>query len=89
MKSLYNKEEIVKLANHGFANNMFHIAAYENKKDPCNDVYSSLLVSQRPQIGHNTYKFMINPNLFDKLSLSDKIMEEREIDDNEDVVSFF
>lgn len=89
MKSLYNKEEIVKLANHGFANNMFHNAAYENKSDPCNDVYSSLLVSQRAQVGHNTYKFMINPNLFDKLSLNEKLMEEKEIDEEEDVVSFF
>jgi DNA-directed RNA polymerase beta' subunit len=88
MKALYNKEEIIKLANHGAGNNFIHNVSYNNKIDKCNDIYSSLLVSQKPHIGTNFYDFYINPNSFDKLRLISK-QSINEIDDEEQIISMF
>lgn len=69
LKTLYDKTEIIKQANHG-SNNIIADAAYENQIDKCHDIYSSLLVSQKPKIGTNYFDFLINPNKFDKLVLN-------------------
>lgn len=88
MKTLYNKDEIIKLANHGAGNNFIHNIAYNNKVDKCEDIYSSLLVSQRPGIGTNYYDFYIDPNSFDKLKLISK-QTINEIPDDEQIISMF
>ncbi|QKE44552.1 putative RNA polymerase 147 kDa subunit [Yalta virus] len=88
MKSLYNKEEIIKLSNHGAGNNFIHNVSYNNKVDKCDDIYSSLLVSQKPHLGTNYYDFFVNPNVFDKLALMVKNTV-HEIDDEQQIVSMF
>lgn len=88
MKSLYNKEEIIKQANHGAGNNFINNVSYNNKIDQCADVYSSLLVSQKPRIGTNYFDFYINPNSFDKLKSVSKY-KINEIDDEQQIVSMF
>jgi DNA-directed RNA polymerase beta' subunit len=82
IKSLYNKEEIIKQANHGNSNIISH-AAFKNYIDHCTDIYSSLLVSQTPNIGTNYYNFYINPNLFDKY----KYISETKIIKDEKIIS--
>lgn len=84
IKTLNNKTEIIKQANNGNSNIIAH-AAFKNQYDYCNDIYSSLLVSQTPPIGTNSYEFYINPNLFDKYKLIDKEMQL--IKDDEEIIS--
>jgi len=88
MKSLYNKEEIIKMANHGASNNFIHNMSYQHKTDKCDDVYSSLLVSQKPHFGTNYFDFYINPNKFDQLKMKTKNMIS-EIDDDKEIINLF
>lgn len=71
IKMLNDKDQIIKLANHG-NNNIFAKSCLSNKIDKCKDVYSSLLVAQRPIIGTNYFNFMIDLNLFDVLKIKDE-----------------
>lgn len=84
LKTLYNKTEIIKMANHG-NNNIIAEAAASNQTDKCNDVYSSLLVSSKPKLGTNSNNFYINPNKFDCLKERDTIVEEAESDSDSDI----
>lgn len=66
IKTLYDKSEIIKQANHGNST-IIADAAYENISENCHDIYSSLLVSQKPQLGTGYYSFVINPNKYDQI----------------------
>lgn len=75
IKKNNDKYEIIKSANHG-NNTAFINAGFNNMSDPCNDVYSSLFVCQKPNFGTNYYKFYLDPNLYDKLNK--KIIKRKE-----------
>lgn len=66
IKSIFDKNEIIKQANNGNSKIIVE-SSFKNSTDPCQDIYSSLLVSQKPWIGTNYYSFPINPNLYDQL----------------------
>lgn len=82
IKTLYDKTEIIKQANHG-NNNCIINSSFNNLTDYCKDIYSSLIVAQRPTIGTNYFDFRINPNLFDKLKY---IGEKNMVYDNNDMI---
>lgn len=88
IKTLYDKNEIVKAMNHGTSNNFIHNVAFNHKTDKCKDLYSSLLAGQRPSNGTNYFDFLVNPNKFDKLK-EEKYIEEMNVNEEESVISLF
>lgn len=88
IKVLYEKNEIIKSMNHGAGNNFVHQVSFGHKTDKCKDMYSSLLVGQRPTIGTNYFNFLVDPNKFDKLKNIDE-NENYGVDNEEGIISLF
>lgn len=83
LKMLYDKSEIIKNANYGNGNAITE-AAFQNQTDVCNDIYSSLLISQRPKIGHGHHTMMIDLNKYDVLNKVEHITPF--INDDEEII---